>query len=82
MRAAADAYPEEIEAKSLVFHICVLEHGFSVHKVLSFDPADVTEDCLSQFFRLGYRVSRLSLQEITDQNQWFCHYRDGSPPAN
>lgn len=79
MRAAVEAFPDDVEAKKLVFHICVLEHGFSAHKVLYFDPIEVGADGLSRFFRFEYRVSRLSLQEISDQNEWQCHHRENPP---
>jgi hypothetical protein len=71
------AVPAEASVKPIIFHLCVLEHGFSIHKSLDIGPWMLGTDELRRQLSLSYRVSRSSLLDVTDANGWLVHRARG-----
>ncbi len=63
------------DQKTLLFHICVLAHGFSIHKLVHLESGVSTAESISQQLRLKYHVSREELLGVSDENEWLLHYR-------
>jgi len=69
-RFATDDYE-----KTLLFHICVLAQGFSIHKPVHLQSGVPAADSISQQLVLKCRVSRDELLDVPDENGWLFHYR-------
>jgi hypothetical protein len=63
-------YKGDIGDKVIIFHICVLKHGFSVHKMCEVNESSITVPNLKQFFQLEYHVSREELVNTNNKNCW------------
>jgi len=56
--------------KTVIFHICVLRHGFSIHKEIDFSqPSDSHET----EFAFSYKVSRQRFNGSSNANGWDIH---------
>jgi len=62
--------------KTLLFHICVLAQGFSIHKPVHLQSGLSTIDTISQQLSLKYRVSRDELLDVPGENDWLFHHRE------
>ncbi len=58
--------PEEIDSTRMSIHICVLEHGFSLHKTLYLNH----QSALNQQMHIGLTVSQTELLSISNLNGW------------
>lgn len=61
--------------KTLLFHVCVLAQGFSIHKPVHLQSGVACVDSLPQQLLLEYRVNREELLDVPDENEWLFHYR-------
>ena len=67
--ALLEQYAAEIEPKTIAVHVCVLRHGFSVHREVVIDPrADLTT--LRQQLSLSYRVTSTALTHCAENDGW------------
>jgi len=72
-------FGEDVESPGLTLHICVLRHGFSIHKDILL-PIDGTEQ-LKKHLNVDLKVSRSELLDTPDMNGWALHRRfDGFGP--
>jgi len=71
----AAQFAPRVDSKLLIFHVCVLEHGFSLHKSLRFSPNRADENTLSGFFRFEHKIAHRRLHEVFEANDWHCHVR-------
>ena len=67
--------PPDAGAKPIIFHLCILKHGFSIHKTLDVGPSSTDTEELRRQFSFAYLVSRTALLNITDANGWVVHWR-------
>jgi hypothetical protein len=65
----------DIDSPGLTIHICVLKHGFSVHKDLMRLPGVFDRDSLHDQLRVNMSVSSTDLQAVNDLNGWELHKR-------
>ena len=61
--------------KVLLFHICVLAQGFSIHKHVHLQSGVSSVVSISEHLLLKYRVSRDELLDVPDENGWLLHHR-------
>jgi hypothetical protein len=59
-------FENEIQDKSLIFHFCVLNHGFSITKTFEYSKRSFQERILKNFFHIEYNVSKNKLFSIGD----------------
>jgi hypothetical protein len=62
-------------SKTIYLHICVLAHGFSIHRRVAFESCEVSLDSLLEQLHLEYEVSREELISVAKENGWLFHYR-------
>jgi len=64
-------FREDVESPGLTFHVCVLEHGFSLQRDVTLQPGRVITDAeLNEHLRVDLKVSRSELVEVRDLNGW------------
>lgn len=64
-------FGEDVESPGLSFHVCVLEHGFSLQKDVTLRPGRViTDGELNGHLRVDLKVSRSELVEVRELNGW------------
>jgi hypothetical protein len=68
-------FVRESYSKTIYVHICVLEHGFSIHRPLVLESCDVALDALLGQLHVEYKVSRGELESVANENGWRFHYR-------
>jgi hypothetical protein len=68
-----DRFAADMEPKLLIFHMCVLDQAFSLHRMLGFEPETADPAALEEFFRIQYRVTRHELRDVADANGWELH---------
>lgn len=61
------------ECKVMLFHICVLRQGFSIHKKVNFSQYSNSHE---DEFAFSYKVSRMQFQGSDKLNQWDIHQRN------
>ena len=59
-------------SKQLIIHICVLQHTFSLHKVLDLKEPKFQNGNFANFFNFEYWVSHDNLKKIVLNNGWDC----------
>jgi hypothetical protein len=70
-------YSTEIDPKTITVHVCVLRHGFSIHRDVAIDPrADVHG--LTKQLTMSYQVTRNQLTHCTDTDGWQIFRRHAS----
>ena len=62
-----DKHEKDIDTPGLTFHICVLRHGFSLHKDV---PLDLTDAELRKYLNVNLVVSQNELKKVIDRNEW------------
>lgn len=63
-------YKGDIDDKVIIFHICVLKHGFSVHKICEVNENSISLPSLNHFFQFDFHVSREELVNTGSNNGW------------
>lgn len=58
------------KSKTIFFHVCVLRHGFSIHKEINFSQSS---DLHEREFAFSYTVSRQRFKESSNANGWDIH---------
>ncbi len=65
-------FEKEMVEKPLIFHICVLRHGFSLHKAVNLNNFLSSNDLQKQM-SVSLRVSRSKLLDVETLNNWKIH---------
>jgi len=67
-------FREDIEPKWLAVHLCVLQHRFSLHKILRIDPTTSDRASLEKEFAVALRVGHGDIvRDLQDNNGWRTH---------
>ena len=65
---------KDVESPGLSFHICVLQHRFSLHRDVPLPPfCSTTSAELGEFLRVDLKISRSDLDDVRDLNGWSLH---------
>ncbi|MCX8118377.1 MAG: hypothetical protein N3G78_10635 [Desulfobacterota bacterium] len=70
IKALLSRYPNEIDPKSLVFHISVLRQHFSIHKEVVLNPKADMEASLERQLNFTYKVTRNAILSVQGKNEW------------
>jgi hypothetical protein len=61
----------DVESPLVTIHLCILQHGFSLHKDFALqDIANLAADDLQREFHLELAVSRSALLRVENLNGW------------
>ena len=69
-------FGEDVESPGLTFHVCVLEHGFSLQRDVKLPPSHVITDAeLRGQMHIDLKMSRSDLVKVHDLNGWDLNRR-------
>jgi hypothetical protein len=72
--SVSNNYRPDISRKTICFHICVLEHGFSIHKCIDFPDGGIhVAKTIYNEMNIEVKVSRTEIQNIVNDNGWDVH---------
>lgn len=82
MERVTQQHAEDLETPGLTIHVCVLQHGFSIHReFVAQETSGLSAGGLREALGIRIKVSPSELLEVLDDNGWRVFLREG-PPAN
>jgi hypothetical protein len=65
-----DEHAMHIQPKTLTVHICILRHGFSIHRDFALHPELLDRTALHEAFSFAYKVTRNELIAYSESQGW------------
>lgn len=70
LHKTVDEYGNTLRDTELIFHFCVLRHGFSIHKSVIIHVENQTMEDIKQQFHFSYDATQSELLAVNDPNGW------------